>query len=54
MPILLLLPIAALIAVWAAMAGSKRLRYPILILGAFILAVWLWYLFALIQMDLPD
>lgn len=53
MPILLLLPIAAF-AIWTALAGSKRLRYPILFLGLLILAVWLWYLFALIQMDLPE
>lgn len=54
MPILFLLPIVAVISAWMAMTYSKKLRYPLLFLGVLILAVWLWYLFALIQMDLPD
>ncbi|PWV92393.1 hypothetical protein DEV92_104270 [Phyllobacterium myrsinacearum] len=53
MPILFLLPIAALICVWAAIVCSRSLRYPFLIVGMVTIALWLWYLFALVQLDLP-
>jgi hypothetical protein len=53
MPILLLLPIAAAVAISMAVIRSGWQRDVLFLLGGAVLAPWLLYLFALVQMDLP-
>ncbi|QRZ12346.1 hypothetical protein JWJ88_06870 [Paracoccus methylovorus] len=53
MPILMLLPIAAAVAISMALVRHGWRRDVLFLLGGAVLTPWLLYLVALVQMDLP-